>query len=131
LRNRLRRLLWRQSLGSAGNYNSVADGPLEQPVLVSITSDSSVDASLAKVKVATLADTAMIVFIWNRRAAVVAVDCVRSRREVADGWECWQAIDVICTVHNWSLGSLVGGVDFEIESPRNSTFRRVLTGLLE
>jgi hypothetical protein len=77
LRSRsLGELLWRKSLGGTGNDHSVQNGSLEQPVLISIASDSGVNASLAEVEVTALTDTAMIMFIWNGRAAVIAVNGV-------------------------------------------------------
>ena len=100
-------------------------------MLISIAGDTSVDASLAKVKITALADTAMIVFVRNGGPALIAVDGVRGRREVAHRRKSGEAVDVLSPGHRGGLDWHFGVIGIEIEGSWNCTFRRVLAGLLE
>lgn len=70
--------LWCNSLSCAVNNLSILNETLDQPVALASANDSTSNASLAEVKVTFIADTAVIVYIWDGIVAVVAVDGVNA-----------------------------------------------------
>lgn len=53
-------------------------------MLIAVAGDSRIDAGLAKIEIAALANSTVIMFVRNSVAAVVTVDAVRGRWEVVD-----------------------------------------------
>jgi hypothetical protein len=66
--------LWCNGLGRAVDDLSVLNKTLNHPVVLTTAKNPLIDTGLTEVKVAIIAGTAMIVLIWNRFTAVVAVN---------------------------------------------------------
>ena len=73
--------LWCNGLSGAVNNLSVLDETLDQPVILASTNDATTNTALAEIKISIIADAAMIVNIWNRVIAVIAIDRIN-----ADSW---------------------------------------------
>lgn len=67
-------LLWRNGFGGAVDDLSTLDESLDQPVVLAIAKTTLFDTVLTQIKVATLADAAMPVCIWDRLVAMIAAD---------------------------------------------------------
>ena len=66
--------LWCNCLSSAVDNLPVLNKTLDHPMILTTAKNAITNAGLAEIKVAIIAGTAMIVLIWNRFAAVVAVN---------------------------------------------------------
>jgi hypothetical protein len=73
------------SLGGAVDDLAVLDETLNHPVILTAAVDAAIDAFLAKVKIALVTGAAVVMLIWDRKVAVVAVD-----RVGAGNWASWR-----------------------------------------
>jgi hypothetical protein len=62
------------SLGCAIDNLAILDEPLNQPVAFTSTEDPKIDTCLAQVEIPVVTNATMVVDIWNRLVAVVAVN---------------------------------------------------------
>ncbi len=74
----LGRLLRWEGSCLAWNNDSIANVPLDQPMLVTVTCDTRIDAALAQIEVTVLANSTVVVLVRHRLATVVAVNRIRS-----------------------------------------------------
>jgi len=82
--------LWCNGLGSAVDNLAALDKSLDHPVIITLAKNSLIDASLAEIEITIVTGAAVVVLIWDRLAAVVAVD-----REDAHSWDGSCGIGVV------------------------------------
>lgn len=71
--------------GNARNDSPITDGSLNEPVIVSVAGDTSLNACLTKIEIALLTDAAVVVLVGDAFTTVVAVDAECAGREVVEG----------------------------------------------
>jgi hypothetical protein len=81
-------LTWCTGLRDTWDDYAVADEALDEPVIFTLAVDALVDAPLTEIKVAILANAAVIVLVWNSLATMVAVD-TEGATEVSEAGNCW------------------------------------------
>jgi len=106
----LQLLLGSQSLGVACVDSAILDRPLDQPVILITTGDTSVDAGRAQVEISRFALAAVVVLVCNRLVAVVAIyakGCATEIVKCGQGWHAkhWLRRLLPCRLHcrRWGL----------------------------
>lgn len=79
-------LLWRNLLCDAGVNPTVLDGSFDQPVIFTVTSDTSSNASGAQVEVTHLTYAAVIMFADDRVFTIVAINAKVAGAEIIEVW---------------------------------------------
>lgn len=98
-------------------------------MILSIASDTRIDAGLAEIEITVLADAAMVMLIGHRLAAVVAVDTIGVHGEVVEGRKRRQTEEISVAVSR-ALEQGVRARSVEVEGAGDGT-RRIWASLLQ